>query len=195
MISESDAVNDPDQGAHRAQWHSLDIAGRYFGRRRVRDNPQVWQACSRPTDKEQRPVPQATPMETSDEPAEEEKQEEIISRGRVIVVIDDDAAVCDSTRVLLEVYDFEVLTYQSAAEFLKKIPEVSCLVVDYHMPGVNGLELVAELRKRGLSLPVIMITATEDATIERHAAELGVRSVLKKPLGNALIGAIDEALR
>lgn len=185
--------SDPDQGTDPAKWHSADITGSCFGRRRLRDNPRVRQLCSRPTDKEQHPVPQTMPKEAS-ERAEETEQEPMSSQGRIVAVVDDDTAVCDSTRMLLEAYDFEVRTYQSAAEFLKESPGVSCLVVDYQMPGLNGLELVSELRKRGLSVPVIMITATEDATIERRAAELGIRSVLRKPLGKSLLGAINKEL-
>lgn len=138
-------------------------------------------------------MPQAVPKEAS-EPVEEERQEATSLQGRIVAVIDDDPAVCDSTCMLLEAYEFEALTYQSATEFLKESPEVSCLVVDYHMPGLNGLELTSELRKRGISIPVIMITATTDATIERRAAELGIRSVLRKPLGKSLVGAINKEL-
>jgi DNA-binding response OmpR family regulator len=63
------------------------------------------------------------------------------------------------------------------------------------MPGLNGLELVSELRKRGSTVPAIMITATTDPTVERRAAELGIKQVLKKPLSNqALLGAIRNEL-
>jgi two-component system, LuxR family, response regulator FixJ len=55
-----------------------------------------------------------------------------------IAVVDDDAAVCDSMRVLLEVYYFNVLTYLSGADFLRESPDVACLIVDYQMPGLDG---------------------------------------------------------
>jgi two-component system, LuxR family, response regulator FixJ len=118
------------------------------------------------------------------------------SLNRAVAVVDDDAAVCDSTRFLLETYDLEVQTYQSGAEFLRDAPAIACLIVDYHMPGLNGLELVSELRKRGSQLPtIIMITATTDPTVERRAAELGIKQVLKKPLSNqVLLGAIRGEL-
>ena len=115
-------------------------------------------------------------------------------KSRTVAVIDDDAAVCDSTRILLEIYDFAVRTYQSAAAFMQESPAVSCIVVDYHMPGMNGLDLVSRLRSRGNSVPVIMITATSEAKIEKLAAQLGIRRVLQKPLGKALVSSLQEEL-
>jgi two-component system, LuxR family, response regulator FixJ len=115
------------------------------------------------------------------------------SNGRAVAVVDDDAAVCDSTRFLLEAYDFGVRTYQSGAEFLDEDPDIACLIVDYQMPGLNGLDFVSELRRRGRNVPAIMITATTDPTVERRAAGLGIRRVLQKPLSNqVLLSAIRE---
>ena len=115
--------------------------------------------------------------------------------GRAIAVVDDDVAVCDSTRLLLEAFDHSVRTYTSGADFLRDDPDIACLIVDYQMPGLNGLEFVSELRKRGSKVSAIMITATTDPTIERRAAELGIRRVLRKPLSKqVLLGAIREEL-
>jgi FixJ family two-component response regulator len=115
--------------------------------------------------------------------------------GRAVAIVDDDAAVCDSTRFLLETYDFAVRTYQSGADFLDDDPDIACLIVDYQMPGLNGLNFVSELRRRGSNVPAIMITAIIDPTVERRAAGLGIRRVLKKPLSNQLLlGAIREEL-
>jgi two-component system, LuxR family, response regulator FixJ len=116
-------------------------------------------------------------------------------RGPVVAVIDDDAAVCESTRFLLEAYDFEVLTYLSGADFLGDNPDIACLIVDYQLPGLNGLEFVSELRRRGSPAPAIMITATTDPTVERRAAALGIGEVLQKPLSNRmLLRAVRERL-
>src|SRR6516165_8715478 len=95
--------------------------------------------------------------------------------GPIVAVIDDDAGVCESTRFLLETYDFEVQTYLSGADFLRDNPDIACLIVDYRLPGLNGLEFVSELRTRGSLVPAIMISATADPVTERRAAELGIK--------------------
>ena len=115
--------------------------------------------------------------------------------GPMVAVIDDDDAVCESTRFLLETYDFEVRTYSSGAEFFRDNPEIACLIVDYQLPGLNGLDFVSELRTRGSQVPTIMITATTDPPVQRRAAELGIRQVLQKPLSNqVLLRAVRKEL-
>jgi two-component system, LuxR family, response regulator FixJ len=115
--------------------------------------------------------------------------------GRAVAVVDDDPAVCDSTRFLLEVHDLGVRTYTSGADFFRDDPDIACLIVDYQMPDLNGLEIVSELRKRGSNVPAIMITATANPAVDRRAAELGIRRVLRKPLSNnELLDAICQEL-
>ncbi|HUN98367.1 MAG TPA: response regulator [Bradyrhizobium sp.] len=128
-------------------------------------------------------------------PRDQASQESPPRESRVVAVVDDDVAVCDSTQILLEIHGFVVRTYQSGAAFLQEQPAISCLVVDYHMPGLNGLEVVAELRRRGSSIPVIMITARADAGIEAQAAQLGIKKVLQKPMGTSLVSALQEEFR
>ena len=125
-----------------------------------------------------------------------ERQTAMPPEGRSIAIVDDDDAVCDSTRLLLEAYDFEVSTYLRGSDFLREDPQVGCLIVDYQMPGLNGLEFVAELRARGSRVPVIMITATSDPTLERRAAQLGINRVLQKPLSSrVLLRALRDELK
>ena len=113
---------------------------------------------------------------------------------RVVALIDDDAAVCDSMRCLLEAYDLDVQTYQSGPDFLKEEePGIDCLIVDCYMPGLDGLELVSELRKRGSQVPIIMMTTTTNSPVQRRAAELGIKRFLEKPFSHkALLSAIRE---
>jgi FixJ family two-component response regulator len=130
------------------------------------------------------------PQSNASTPREGEEGEPLVA----VAVVDDDAAVCESTRVLLEALDFEVHTYTNAAEFLTANPNVACVIADYHMPDLDGLGLTAELRRRGSAVPVIMITAMSDPRIESRAAELGIKSVLKKPFGKSLIAALQSEL-
>ena len=115
--------------------------------------------------------------------------------GKVIALIDDDEAVRDAIQGLLEVFDVDVRTYQSGIDFLQDNPNVACLILDYNMPNLNGFDVLSELRERGEELPTIMITAVGDPTIERRAAEMGVKRVLAKPLKTpVLITALRQLM-
>jgi two-component system response regulator FixJ len=104
------------------------------------------------------------------------------SQGPVCIV-DDDSWVCDSLSILLETYGFGVLTYPSGTAFLKDDGRrnATCLIVDQHMRELAGLDLVAELHRREIVLPTILITGRLDAGIAQRAGELGVLAILEKP--------------
>jgi FixJ family two-component response regulator len=65
----------------------------------------------------------------------------------------------------------------------EEIPKSGCLVADYNLPGVNGLDLLELLRERGVRLPAILITSHPAAVIRSRAASVGV-SLIEKPLLN-----------
>jgi FixJ family two-component response regulator len=73
------------------------------------------------------------------------------------------------------------------------LPDPSCLVVDYYMPGMNGLELVAQLRARDVSIPAILITPAPSETLRARAAAAGVPIVEKPLLGSRLLESIRLA--
>lgn len=99
-----------------------------------------------------------------------------------VAVIDDDAAVLDSLRFLLEIAGYRVVTYSSAAAFLAGDgPWPDCLILDHHMPQMTGLELVARLRADGVRLRIMLITGSSTPAIRARAAELGVAKVVEKP--------------
>ncbi len=104
-----------------------------------------------------------------------------IGQGRVAIV-DDDLAVRDSLRFLLEIIGHPVETFASAAEFLKADAQhLECLILDHHMPEMTGLELVERLRADGSDIPILLITGSPSPAIAARASELGIR-VLEKPL-------------
>lgn len=106
-----------------------------------------------------------------------------VCRSR-IGVVDDDDAVRESLRFLLETAGYCVITYDSASDFLRDATprRLSCLLVDQHMPDVTGLQLVGRLREEGTSLPIALITGSPTPDLLRRAEELGVATVLEKPL-------------
>jgi two-component system response regulator FixJ len=113
----------------------------------------------------------------------------------VVLLVDDDIAVKDSLKFTLEVAGFEVRAYGSAKQLLSEqsIPLTSCLVTDYQMPEMNGLELVTKLRERRVSVPAIIVTARPDENLRKRAAEAGI-AILEKPiLGNRLFDSIQNA--
>jgi two-component system, LuxR family, response regulator FixJ len=100
----------------------------------------------------------------------------------VVAVVDDDGAVRDSLQFLLEVMGHTVAAFASAADFLKSdLQRVACLILDHHMPGMTGLELVERLRATGVVLPVLLITGAPSAAITARATSLSVDRVLEKP--------------
>ena len=117
-------------------------------------------------------------------------------RPRIAVaIVDDDDLVRGTLKDLLAEAGLAVAGYASGGAFLAA-PEArpNCLVVDYNMPAMNGLELVAALRARGLATPTVLLTGRADAMLRRRAAQFGV-AVLEKPVSGArLLGAIDAAL-
>jgi two-component system response regulator FixJ len=119
------------------------------------------------------------------------------SRTRIVLVVDDDAAVRGALRFALEAEGFRVQDYDGAMALLidRHMPPLGCLVIDYRMPVMDGLELVAILRERGNTAPVIIITGRTNKELEARAARLGVHRVLEKPLSDgALVAAIRSAL-
>jgi two-component system, LuxR family, response regulator FixJ len=115
----------------------------------------------------------------------------------MIHVIDDDAAMRDSLAFLLDVNGFEPKAYDSAAAFLSQAPiaQLTCVVSDIRMPGMNGIELVRKLRGEGATCPVILITGHGDVALAVEAMKAGAADFIEKPFDDAaLLGAIRAAL-
>jgi two-component system response regulator FixJ len=106
-----------------------------------------------------------------------------MSRKRFVAVIDDDEAVLHSMKFLLETSGYPVAAYNSATAFLNDgVDQAACLIVDYHMPEITGLDLVMHLREASVSIPTLLVTASPSPTLIKRANKLGIR-VLEKPVG------------
>lgn len=121
---------------------------------------------------------------------------ELAPAAPVLLIVDDDSAVLNSLKFCLEIEGFAVRVYGNAETILKEpdLPGFGCLVLDYHLPDMTGLELLARLRSNGVQLPAILITGHPGLAQRRHADEAGIVMVEKPLLGNGLIDAIRGAL-
>jgi two-component system response regulator FixJ len=115
-----------------------------------------------------------------------------------VYVVDDDDAVRDSLKILLESYDLTVRDFGSVPDFLEALDVTcaSCLVLDLHLPVMGGFDVMNTLAQRGERLPVIVITGRGDAQTKARALEAGAIAFLEKPVDDrSLMSAIEIALR
>jgi two-component system response regulator FixJ len=109
-----------------------------------------------------------------------------------VIVVDDDMAVRNSLKFSLEVEGFAVCVYPGGVELLSdtELPHGGCLVIDQNMPGMKGLDLIAELRARDIAVPTILITSYPTVALRERAARAGVAIVEKPFLETALIDRV-----
>jgi FixJ family two-component response regulator len=120
------------------------------------------------------------------------QQRDLALHVGVVGVVDDDPAVRNSLKFSLEIEGLAVAVYADADDLLKDsdLARFDCLVVDQRLPGLSGLDLVAELRDRQLRVPVILITSQPSRAVMALADKAGVPIVEKPLLGNALLDKI-----
>jgi two-component system response regulator FixJ len=118
-------------------------------------------------------------------------------RKSLIYVVDDDYDVLTSLRFLLETEGFDVCTFRSGSALLGSSTRhgADCLVVDYKMAGIDGLELAQRLRGLDVNTPIVLITGYPDENISAKASSAGVRQVLLKPnLEESLAECVRNAI-
>ena len=115
-----------------------------------------------------------------------------------VYVVDDDDAVRDSLKWLLEASDYRVELYDSGESFIAKYDPkaIAVLVLDVRMPGMDGLETLGEMKKIAPKLPVILLTGHASVGVAVRGMENGAYDYLLKPVSlNELIIKMDEAVR
>jgi len=113
-------------------------------------------------------------------------------------VVDDDPQLCNAMARLLRSYDIDVKTYESALDFLNRLPEPGpgCLILDLSMPKMDGLQLQEILGASRKSLAVIFVSGKGDIPASVKAMKAGAVDFLTKPFEDlALIEAVREAIR
>ena len=117
-------------------------------------------------------------------------------RDRALVhIVDDDDAIRESTKAVLEAAGFACATYRSALEFLDTGDlKTGCAVVDVRMPEMDGLALLNELSARKSDLPVIVMTGFADVSLAVRAMKAGAVDFVEKPTPpDALVEAVRRA--
>src|SRR6202790_4347721 len=115
----------------------------------------------------------------------------------IVMIVDDDDSIRKAVRRLMKSYGFAVETFASAEEFLgsDRLAKTSCLILDVHMPGLNGLELQKRLVASGSVVPIIFITAFTDDPPPAQAMNAGAAGYLAKPFSDdELLNCIRSVL-
>ena len=114
----------------------------------------------------------------------------------MVLLVEDDAAVRDAVKFSLEAEGYAVETWESAESMLAaEIPDgVACLIVDFYLGGMSGIEAVEELRQRGVRLPVIMMTTVPPLVLREWVARTRTPLIEKPLLEDVLISAIREVV-
>jgi two-component system, LuxR family, response regulator FixJ len=114
-----------------------------------------------------------------------------------VFVVDDDEAVRRGLAALLGARGYAVETFPSAEAFLARVPPEppACLLADVRMPGMSGLDLQAELKRRGSRLPVVVITGHGDVAMAVAALKAGALDFIEKPFdADAIVAAARDGI-
>lgn len=111
-----------------------------------------------------------------------------------ILIVEDDGAVLGALQFSLEGEGFKVVGRADAEALLQAPPEADCLVVDYFLPGLNGLDLIERLRALEIPTPAILITSAPTRAVAKRAETMGVPIIEKPLLTDSLVDAVRAAL-
>jgi len=117
-------------------------------------------------------------------------------KAATVFIVDDDASARAGLTRLVRAAGYEAQSYANASDFLTAVVEMpACVVLDMRMPGLGGADVMAELAAKGISLPVIIVTADEEPGMRQRMREKGAVALFRKPVdGPALLDAIAWAL-
>jgi FixJ family two-component response regulator len=116
--------------------------------------------------------------------------------GPMVVVVDDDDGLRLALTRVLRACGFEVRAFANAEDALQAhgTEPCACLVVDLQLPRMSGLELTDRLRERGSNMPVVVISAHDEAHVRKAMAQRGIEHFLAKPFHGSTLAALVRAL-
>ena len=117
---------------------------------------------------------------------------------RLVYLVDDDAAIRRSVGFMLKTSGHRVEPYDSGNELLRNCAKLDegCILLDIRMPGMDGLEVQQALQKKGVSLPVIIMTGHGDVALAVRAMKAGAVDFIEKPFGKeTLLASLSEGYR
>jgi FixJ family two-component response regulator len=127
----------------------------------------------------------------------ESRQGNCATERPLLSVVDDDESVRESLPDLLREFGFAARSFSSGQAFLSSdsVDKTRCLILDIAMPGMSGLDLQQELKRRGQAIPIIFITGQKDEGTRKQAFQQGAVKFLYKPFSDtALLDAVNAAL-
>lgn len=119
-----------------------------------------------------------------------------MTKSKIIHLVDDEEAIRKSAGFMLRTSGFTVHSYSSGTEFLKAAPNAStgCVLLDVRMPDLDGLEVQAAMKVKGLAMPVVILTGHGDVSVAVQAMKAGAVDFIEKPFEKAtLLAAIARA--
>ncbi|MBX7201035.1 MAG: response regulator [Rhodospirillaceae bacterium] len=117
--------------------------------------------------------------------------------NRTIGIIDDDSALRDSLALVLRFRNFDVKEFASGEELLADpaLDRLDCMILDLRMPGASGLEVLENCIARGVTAPIIVVTAFGNVASATHALKSGAFDFLEKPVHEEqMLRVLNEAL-
>ncbi|OGS47103.1 MAG: hypothetical protein A2539_08390 [Elusimicrobia bacterium RIFOXYD2_FULL_34_15] len=124
-----------------------------------------------------------------------EKYDETPSTKKQIFIVDDDESICRALKCLLMTYGFKVNTFLSAEKFFNDVPNNvrGCLIMDIHMPGLDGWEALKMIIKSGSKRPVIIISAEKNGGLRERVLKTNAVGYFQKPVnGQELVDLINK---
>jgi len=121
----------------------------------------------------------------------------VTSARLCIAVVDDEASVRTALRRLLRLAEYEVTVFGCGGGFLASLAarHPDCAILDVHMPGLSGLDVQSRMSAARIDVPVVFITASDDAALDRKAQQAGGIKLLRKPFSSdELLDAVGAAL-